>query len=88
MKAFALGRRAKWKDYVDLYYLAKDYHSLTKIMKRTNQLFGEEFSEKMFRGQISYFDDLDYSEEVIYLGDPVPQETIKNFLVDAATEKF
>jgi hypothetical protein len=27
MKAFALGRRAKWKDYVDLYFILRD-HSL------------------------------------------------------------
>ncbi len=25
MKAFALGRRSKWKDYVDLYFLLKNY---------------------------------------------------------------
>ena len=25
MKAYALGRRSKWKDYVDLYYLTKKY---------------------------------------------------------------
>jgi hypothetical protein len=24
MKAFSLGRRAKWKDYVDLYFLLRD----------------------------------------------------------------
>ena len=27
MKAYALGRRAKWKDYVDLYFILKDFYS-------------------------------------------------------------
>ena len=26
MKAYALGRRAKWKDYVDLYFIFKNIH--------------------------------------------------------------
>ncbi|PIX06873.1 MAG: hypothetical protein COZ76_06520, partial [Flavobacteriales bacterium CG_4_8_14_3_um_filter_35_10] len=28
MKAFALGRRAKWKDYVDLYFIIREYYNL------------------------------------------------------------
>ena len=28
MKAYALGRRSKWKDYVDLYFILKDYFSI------------------------------------------------------------
>ena len=28
MKAYAIGRRSKWKDYVDLYFLIKDYFSI------------------------------------------------------------
>ena len=31
MKAFALGRRAKWKDYVDLYFMLKNYFSVKDI---------------------------------------------------------
>lgn len=26
MKAFTLGRRSKWKDYVDLYFILRDYY--------------------------------------------------------------
>src|SRR3989338_3189846 len=28
MKAYALGRRAKWKDYVDMYFIFKNSHSI------------------------------------------------------------
>jgi hypothetical protein len=31
MKAFALSRRAKWKDYVDLYFIIKDRYSIIDI---------------------------------------------------------
>ncbi len=49
MKAFALGRRAKWKDYVDLYFLLKNYFSIKEISTEAVQIFGELFSEKLFR---------------------------------------
>ena len=38
MKAFALGRRAKWKDYVDLYFILKKY-SLGKIFSPAITMF-------------------------------------------------
>jgi hypothetical protein len=31
MKAFALGRRSKWKDYVDLYFIIKDHYTIQDI---------------------------------------------------------
>ena len=34
MKDFALGRRNKWKDYVDLYFIIKDRFSVNKIAKK------------------------------------------------------
>ncbi len=66
MKAYALGRRAKWKDYVDLYFIGQKY-KLSTIVKQSKKIFGPEFNEKNFRVQLSYFDDIDYSEQVDYL---------------------
>ena len=31
MKAYALGRRAKWKDYVDLYFILRDFCTLQEV---------------------------------------------------------
>lgn len=67
MKAYALGRRSKWKDYVDLYFLLKDHFTIEQICTRATEIFGELFSEKMFRVQLCYFEDVDYSEEVDWL---------------------
>jgi len=67
MKAYALGRRAKWKDYVDLFFVMRNYHSLAQICQQAEKIFGAEFNEKNFRVQLSYFKDIDYSEKVDYL---------------------
>ena len=82
MKAYALGRRSKWKDYVDLYFLISSYFSIEQISKRANELFDQMFSEKLFRAQLSYFKDIDYSEPVEYLSTPVHEDEIKNFLIE------
>lgn len=86
MKAYALGRRSKWKDYVDLYFILKDHFTITQISERTTEIFGQLFSEKLFRAQLSYFDDIDYSEPVEFLVQPVPADEIKAFLIDKATD--
>ena len=67
MKAYALGRRSKWKDYVDLYFLLKDHFTIEEISECATALFGDLYSEKMFRAQLCYFEDVDYTEEVDYL---------------------
>ncbi|MEK7633934.1 MAG: nucleotidyl transferase AbiEii/AbiGii toxin family protein [Patescibacteria group bacterium] len=80
MKAFALGRRAKWKDYVDLYFIFQK-HSFQELIVKTNSIFKAEFNEKLFRTQLSYFDDIDYSEQIKYMdGFEKNDEDIKQFL--------
>lgn len=86
MKAYAMGRRSKWKDYVDLYFILKDHFSMKQISEKSNELFGQLFSEKLFRAQVSYFDDIDYSETVEFLATPVPDDEIKAFLIEKAID--
>jgi len=88
MKAFALGRRAKWKDYVDLYFILKDYYTIEEVAEETTRIFGQLFSEKLFREQLTFHDDIDYSEPVEFLIPPVHDDEIKNFLIDKATDLF
>jgi hypothetical protein len=86
MKAYALGRRSKWKDYVDLFFIIKHFYSIEQISSRACLIFDQLFSEKLFRAQLAYFEDIDYSESIDYRVPGVPVEEIKNFLVDKATE--
>ncbi|MCA9372017.1 nucleotidyl transferase AbiEii/AbiGii toxin family protein [Candidatus Woesebacteria bacterium] len=66
MKAYALGRRAKWKDYVDLYFIFKG-HSFVSVVNKAKEIFKGEFNEKLFREQLAYHEDIDYSEKIEYL---------------------
>lgn len=85
MKAYALSRRSKWKDYVDLYFLLRDHFSIADITAYATRLFGELFSEKMFRSQLCYFDDVDYTEAVDWLiPNPPTDDEIKLALTEIA----
>jgi hypothetical protein len=86
MKAYAMGRRSKWKDYVDLYFLIKDNYTVSQISDRSTDIFGQLFSEKLFRAQMSYFEDIDFSEPVEFMGEPIPENTIKDFLTEKAID--
>ncbi len=87
IKAYALGRRAKWKDYVDMYFIIKKYKGVRKITARAQSIFGEEFNEKVFRAQLSYFDDIDFTEEMIFMpGFEIKPATIKAALVGFSLE--
>ena len=87
MKAFAIGRRAKWKDYVDLFFLIKNHFSVTEISAEAKRLFEGHYSEKLFREQLSYHKDINYSETVQYMnGYEENEEVIKNFLIEKALE--
>ena len=87
MKAYALGRRSKWKDYVDLYFLLRDHYTIADITACATKLFGELFSEKMFRSQLCYFDDIDYTEAVDWLiPNPPTDDEIKQSLTEIAVQ--
>ena len=88
MKAYALGGRAKWKDYVDLFFILKDQHDLKELSARATGLFGTYFNEKLFREQLCFFEDIDYTEKIQYLHDDIPEGEVKAFLVDTATARF
>lgn len=82
MKAYALGNRAKWKDCVDLYFIMNGFYSVNEISKKAKEIFGGEFNERIFREQLSYFDDINYSEKIIFeKGFEVDEKIIKKELI-------
>ena len=82
MKAYALGRRAKWKDYVDLYFIIKNHYSFEEVKAEAKKIFKGEFNERIFRESLSYFEDISYAEPVTFLpGQAVPEKTIKRELI-------
>lgn len=86
MKAFALGRRAKWKDYIDIFFILKNY-TFEDVTKKSMEIFGSEFNERLFREQLSYYNDVDYSEKVEYMeGKEVKDSEIKQRLTELSLE--
>lgn len=85
-KAFTIGRRPKWRDYVDIYFIIKDkYLTLDEIVSLSKQKFKQGFSEKLFLEQLTYWTDIeDYNIE--FLNNKVEPETIKKLLFSEATK--
>ena len=89
MKAYALGRRAKWKDYVDLYFLLRDCFTLDQIVQKADTLFGQMFSGKLFRSQLAFHKDIDFSEPVEFMpGFEVNEQNVKDFLIDKSLQEI
>lgn len=83
MKAYALGRRSKWKDYVDLYFIMKDFYKIEEITERAKKIYKNEFNERNFRNQLSYFKDINYQERVIFKkGFETSDEAVKKSLIE------
>lgn len=88
MKAFALGGRGKWKDYVDLFFIFKLHYTIEQVIDKAIHLFGNAFNEKLFKQQLAFFEDISFEEEVEYVSDPVPINEIKNYLTEIALTQF
>jgi hypothetical protein len=82
MKFYAMGRRAKWKDYLDIYFLLNNHFTIEEVSRKAKLLFEGGYSEKLFRQQLSYFEDIDDSEPVEWVQTPVSNETIKATLTN------
>lgn len=78
-KAHTIGRRHEWRDYVDLYYCAKNRFSLQEIIEGSGKKFGDSFSSKLFLSQLVYMDDIEDFSSVECIGEvPAPDE-VKRF---------
>lgn len=62
-KAYSIGRRGTYKDYVDLYFIVKDSHaSLEEIIQMAEQKFGQAFNSRLFTEQLLFMEDInDYA---------------------------
>lgn len=84
MKAFTLGRRPKWKDYIDLFFILQQY-SIEQIVYEAKQVFAKEFNERLFRSQLVYFNDINYVEEVEFMpGFEVEDKEVKETLTEVS----
>jgi len=86
-KAFTIGRRALWRDYVDLFFILKlGYLDIFELIQHCQKKFGVEFNPKLFLEQLVYFEDLEITR-ISFIKEGYAPEEIRNFLKNQV-EKF
>lgn len=86
-KAYAIGRRSEYRDYVDIFFTIKRGYKLKNIIGECKKKFGGLFSEKLFLQQLVYLKDIrDFSAE--FLKEKYNPKEIKNFFKKAVKEYF
>lgn len=79
-KAHTIGRRAVWRDYVDIFYLLKNRcFNLQKIIDLAQKKFKGEFVPAQFLEQLRYFDDVQ-TVPIEFIGKKYSEGEIKSFL--------
>lgn len=79
-KAYTIGRRPMWRDYVDLFFLLKDrYVSIDKLITDAKKKFGVNFSPKLFLEQLVYWGDI-REFKVEFIGKKYSPKEIQDFL--------
>ena len=79
-KAYTIGRRGVWRDYVDLFFFLKwELYSIDKINALAREKFKGEFNEKLFLEQLVYFDDL-IIVPIDFIKESYQEKEIKEFL--------
>jgi len=59
-KAYTIGRRGSYRDYIDLYFVIKEQHAgLQDIIHLAEQKYGSEFNGRLFLEQLLYLSDVE-----------------------------
>lgn len=66
-KAHTIGRRGRWRDYIDIFYLLKrEIFSLQELIDLAKEKFNGEFAGHLFLQQLTYFEDIeDFKVELV-----------------------
>lgn len=79
-KAYTVGRRAIWRDYVDLFFVLKqNFVDIFELIKLGERKFGVEFNPKLFLEQLIYFEDIEISK-ISFIKEKPSVLEIQNFL--------
>lgn len=86
-KAYTVGHRATWRDYVDTFFLIKKGKiTLSKIIGTAQKKFAAEFNENLFLEQLVYFADVEMTP-ISFVEKPYSENQIKNSL-EEETRKY
>lgn len=80
MKAFAIGKRLSYKDYIDWYFLLKEkFVDLRRVIAHAKKKFSADFNDRLFLGQLVSLRDIP-PQKIAFLRDPVDRKTVVDFL--------
>lgn len=80
MKAFSIGKRLSYKDYIDWYFLLKEKRvDLSDSIAHAKKKFGGDFNDRLFLGQLVSFEDIS-PQKIDFLRDEVEWKTVQDFL--------
>jgi hypothetical protein len=75
-KAFAIGKRAAYRDYVDMYFILKEsYVTLGAIIALAEKKYSDEFNGRLFLEQLVYLGDI-HDTKVEFLRDKVSEKKL------------
>lgn len=78
-KAYTLGRRPAYRDYVDLYFIWNGNHaSLQESIALAQRKYQDAFDPRLFLEQLLYLDDVE-TTPVTFLKEKVARSTLKRF---------
>lgn len=81
-KAYTIGRRGMFKDYVDMHAIVSGGHSsLAEIMKLAREKYANVFDERLFLEQLAYFGDLEEAP-ILFLNRSVSMSEIAGFFAE------
>lgn len=85
-KAYSMGHRPAWRDYVDIFFILKKGIRLETIIQDAKKRFEGKFDEKLFLEQLVYIKDIqDFSTS--YISKSYTPEEIKKFF-EKETERY
>ncbi len=87
MKAYALGRRASLKDYIDLYYiLSLGAINLISIIHDAISIYHDAFNDRLFCEQLLTSEEID-NESILWLAKEVSKKDMKEFFATLITKE-
>lgn len=80
MKAFSIGKRLSYKDYIDWYFLLAEKHvTIPEIITLAQQKFQHDFNDRLFLSQLAYLDDIE-EVPIDFLRGDISRHTLTSFL--------
>ena len=81
-KAYTIGRRGSYKDYVDLFFVLAERHTtLAEIIANAEKKYGDAFNARLFLEQLVYLGDVQ-DTEIPFLKELVTPRQLLSFFED------